>query len=97
MVFCSKVRLSLQQTRGPNNHPTFKISLSAIGRVIEKALIKDSKGHIYQWDPRYNNLDVEEECEKQEALNLKFGTCSEERKTTPIFTLIGMKIYLLEF
>ena len=49
------------------------LSLSAIGELIDRKFLKDRYGHIYAWDPRYINLDVEMLCQKQKELNSKLG------------------------
>ena len=67
------------------------LSLSSIGHVIDKELLSDRQGHIYLWDPRYTNRDIESECKKQEILNAKFGLNFDEEKRTPMFTLFGMR------
>lgn len=88
----TKRRSYRQKTRGLNIRPIRQLSLTAIGHVIEKDLLRDGKGHIYQWDPRYINRDVESECQKQESFNLKFGLCFVPEKTSPMFTILGMQI-----
>ena len=79
-----KVSRCVSTTRGR------ELSMSAVGYVIDRYLLRDGKGHIYLWDPRYINRDIEAECRKQEALNENFGVTVEGNKTPPIFTLLGI-------
>ena len=91
-AFQSIEKLHKETARGRSFFSNRKLSLPAIGYVIEKDLLRDGKGHIYQWDPRYINRDVEVECLKQERANETFGSGRENGNATPIIKLLGKHI-----
>ena len=63
------------------------LSLSAIGELIDRKLIKDRYGHIYAWDPRYIDLDVEKLCQNQKEFNAKLE--SGQGKDANMITIRG--------
>ena len=76
-----------------NKAPKRKLSLKALGYLIDLKLISDARGHIYRWDPRYKKRDVEKACRAQEALNAKFGNASENKNSKNLITLRGNKFF----
>ena len=66
-----------------------KLSLKSIGKVIDKKLISDGRGHIFIWDPRYRKRNPEKACQEQESLNSKFGNANGMEKSKNFITVRG--------